>query len=125
MWRTTKIGVLNKGLTMEQLTRRMNGQLKAHGKALSNRFTTISYRWGWARIVAEAKDIYAAKRLLNHISIGSTQIYLEKTKQKFLTTGYNYKASQNVGVLNFDKISRKEFNDQIDKICQDDENSLE
>ena len=126
LWGTNKSHFLNKSMSREQLTRRLNGQLKEPSMILSKKLTTHSYRRGLGFVVAKRSGLLAAKKILNHISISTTQDYLESdiVKKELLNlynSGHNYINSKDFEDDNSDILSKKDFDNIFEEILKNDD----
>ncbi len=107
LWGTNK-------LLREVLNKRINQQLIKPSILLDKKLTSHSYRRGLAIIIARTQGILAAKEVLNHTNIGSTQAYMEKRADKKTLINIFKKAH---AIENSNKIDlTQNFDEQVNEI---------
>lgn len=114
-------------ITRETLNKRINTQLRIAGQIINKRITSHSYRRGVAILTAKMFGIFKAKHLLNHSSISTTQLYMQKElSKKEVKTIYSgilsIKDTKDIeNKTNFDDVTDFEISKTVDKIMKEEE----
>jgi integrase len=100
-------------LNREAYNKRINSQLSKTSVLINKgKFTSHSYRRGFAQLVARKINVQTAQKMLNHTSITTTMAYLpESMTVEELTTNYNsvHKIKNSKDIANYPNKTKNEL----------------